>query len=514
MSQYSVVEYFGQDDGHSCGYCKGKSTSFTHGMWSHVLSNRDYQDLIDRGWRRSGKYVYKPVMDRTCCPQYTIRCDVDQFRPTRSHKKILKKFRKFVIYGQKERDGKEIKDDKEEVATTAKRQEEEEPDSEMVLEDEMLQAAESKTKMKTTEQVLQKDPHSSDSSGKSKKAKEGSSKVVDVGEVNKAPRPKEVKPGIGANPDKPRARKAKELRRERALQKKSRKLESKSREIPESKVPENREKILSDFLDEPFPDGSAHHFEIRTVWAQRRNPKFMETFAESLKVYQRYQMQIHGDQLSKVTAEQFTRFLCDAPLLSEDREGSGGTCPDRNGRWMGGFHQQYLLDGRIFCVGVVDILPDCLSSVYLFYDPDFSFLSPGTLSSLFELHFTRRAALSYYYMGFYIHDCPKMRYKAQYVGSHLLCPERYTWVPVEHCWPTLDKSKYARLSADDVDGRDDGDDDMSNAMILHQHTAMPYSIYRQMRDSGRNHVEDDKEIREYRRLVGASTTARMLLFRE
>ena len=22
---------------------------------------------------RSGKYVYKPVMNKTCCPQYTIR---------------------------------------------------------------------------------------------------------------------------------------------------------------------------------------------------------------------------------------------------------------------------------------------------------------------------------------------------------------------------------------------------------------------------------------------------------
>lgn len=43
------------------------------GMWAHAMTVGDYQDLIDRGWRRSGKYCYKPTMDVTCCPMYTIR---------------------------------------------------------------------------------------------------------------------------------------------------------------------------------------------------------------------------------------------------------------------------------------------------------------------------------------------------------------------------------------------------------------------------------------------------------
>ena len=45
------------------------------GMWAHTLSVQDYQNLIDRGWRRSGSYCYKPMMDQTCCPAYTIRYD-------------------------------------------------------------------------------------------------------------------------------------------------------------------------------------------------------------------------------------------------------------------------------------------------------------------------------------------------------------------------------------------------------------------------------------------------------
>lgn len=44
------------------------------GMWAHRMTVEDYQALIDRGWRRSGHYCYKPTNHRTCCPQYTIRC--------------------------------------------------------------------------------------------------------------------------------------------------------------------------------------------------------------------------------------------------------------------------------------------------------------------------------------------------------------------------------------------------------------------------------------------------------
>jgi len=96
----AVVEYFGRDEdgkGHSCGYCNSKTTSVTYGLWAHALGCEHYQQLIDRGWRRSGKHVYKPAMKVTCCPQYTIRCEALRFRPSRSHKKTLKHFRAYLV---------------------------------------------------------------------------------------------------------------------------------------------------------------------------------------------------------------------------------------------------------------------------------------------------------------------------------------------------------------------------------------------------------------------------------
>lgn len=44
-----------------------------------------------------------------------------------------------------------------------------------------------------------------------------------------------------------------------------------------------------------------------------------------------------------------------------------------------------MLDNKLIAVGVVDVLPGCVSSVYFFYDPDYSFLSLGTFGALMYL---------------------------------------------------------------------------------------------------------------------------------
>jgi len=51
---------------------------------------------------RSGKYVYKPTMNRTCCPQYPIRCDVASLRLTKSQKKVIKRVNRYLSYGERQ----------------------------------------------------------------------------------------------------------------------------------------------------------------------------------------------------------------------------------------------------------------------------------------------------------------------------------------------------------------------------------------------------------------------------
>lgn len=53
MSEYgvSMISIAGPSK-HDCGYCKGTDTSISFGIWAHALTCSDYQDMIDRGWRR------------------------------------------------------------------------------------------------------------------------------------------------------------------------------------------------------------------------------------------------------------------------------------------------------------------------------------------------------------------------------------------------------------------------------------------------------------------------------
>jgi hypothetical protein len=57
------------------------------------------------------------------------------------------------------------------------------------------------------------------------------------------------------------------------------------------------------------------------------------------------------------------------------------------------------------------------------------------------------ADLRYYYLGYYIHTCSKMAYKAEYAPSELLCPQRQVWVGLDATVrAALDAAPYVVLS--------------------------------------------------------------------
>jgi len=103
-------------------------------------------------------------------------------------------------------------------------------------------------------------------------------------------------------------------------------------------------------------------------------------------------------------------------------------------RFRGGYHMNHRIDGKLFAVGVVDITPRCLSSVYLFYDPDFGFLDPGHLCAIKEIEYIKMIAdkydpaFKYYYMGLYFQDCQKSVYKGTYKPSQVSCPVEHKFV--------------------------------------------------------------------------------------
>ncbi|XP_054516533.1 arginyl-tRNA--protein transferase 1 isoform X33 [Pan troglodytes] len=465
----SVVEYKGLRAGYHCGYCDSKEGKASCGMWAHSMTVQDYQDLIDRGWRRSGKYVYKPVMNQTCCPQYTIRCRPLQFQPSKSHKKVLKKMLKFLAQGEVPKGSCEDEpmdstmDDavagdfalinKLDIQCDLK-----------TLSDDVKESLESKgknSKKEEPQELLQ----SQDFVGE----KLGSGEPSHSVKVHTVP-----KPGKGADLSKPPCRKAKEIRKERKRlklmqQNPAGELEGfQAQGHPSSLFPpkakSNQPKSLEDLIFESLPENASHKLE-------------------------------------------FTRFLCSSPLEAE-------TPPNGPDCGYGSFHQQYWLDGKIIAVGVIDILPNCVSSVYLYYDPDYSFLSLGVYSALREIAFTRQlhektSQLSYYYMGFYIHSCPKMKYKGQYRPSDLLCPETYVWVPIEQCLPSLENSKYCRFNQDPEAVDEDRSTEPDRLQVFHKRAIMPYGVYKKQQKD----PSEEAAVLQYASLVGQKCSERMLLFR-
>lgn len=129
------------------------------------------------------------------------------------------------------------------------------------------------------------------------------------------------------------------------------------------------------------------------------------------------------------------------------------------------YHQQYRLGSVLIAVGVVDILPSGLSSVYLYYDPLFShkFAPLGKYAILKEIEYTRDTLkLPFYYLGYFIESCQKMRYKAEYSPSELLCPKYYQWVDAPTAILKLQKTPRqvcALVGDDEKEKGDDGDDE-------------------------------------------------------
>uniref|UniRef100_A0A8D3AIX5 Arginyl-tRNA--protein transferase 1 n=1 Tax=Scophthalmus maximus TaxID=52904 RepID=A0A8D3AIX5_SCOMX len=500
-------------------------------MWSHTMTVQDYQDLIDRGWRRSGKYVYKPIMNKTCCPQYTIRCHALKFQPSKSNKKIMKKLSKFISKGELPT-GQDDAEPMDSVcgeagprelskvchaevkcaAVTDIQKEVAECPAITEVEKEAADAAPTGSETSRKDQVSVLDgPTTATPTKQGKKSSSLSNKAVFV-----KPPPLTGTlsflwgAGIGADPSRPPCRKAKDLRKERRLQKDQMRqqhtdgVSSIDSPTPSTPTQTSQPKTLEDFIYESFPDNSSHCLEVRLVRSTPPSPQFTASFDASYQVYKLYQMAIHKDPPDKPSESQFRRFLCDSPLEAE-------YSPDGPEVGYGSFHQQYLLDGRIVAVGVIDILPTCVSSVYLYYHPDFASLSLGSYSALREIAFTRQLQkqspkLCYYYLGFYIHSCPKMRYKGQYRPSDLLCPETYAWVSIERCLPQLENSRYARFNQDP----DAGTTQRSTlALVLYRRAAMPYAAYSRKRKGS----SDETEVQQYAGLVGQDCAERILLYR-
>ncbi len=77
------------------------------------------------------------------------------------------------------------------------------------------------------------------------------------------------------------------------------------------------------------------------------------------------------------------------------------------------FLEQYY-QNRLVAVTIVDELSDSYSAVYTFFAQDAASFTPGKLAVLYMTELAMRHNKAYVYLGYYITDCRKMAYKAEF----------------------------------------------------------------------------------------------------
>ena len=118
---------------------------------------------------------------------------------------------------------------------------------------------------------------------------------------------------------------------------------------------------------------------------------------EIYNLYANYIIQRHSDgDMYPPSLEQFENFLCQAPPTSQTRF----VC--------------FRLEQKLLAVAVVDLLPKGVSAIYTFFDPAYEIRSLGRLAVLWQIRWAQSQAMDFVYLGYWIKDCQKMAYKAEY----------------------------------------------------------------------------------------------------
>ena len=130
---------------------------------------------------------------------------------------------------------------------------------------------------------------------------------------------------------------------------------------------------------------------------------------ERLSLYARYQSFQHGDHAQSADEKSYRRFLIET--VTDTIEIA----------WRNS-------EGVLIGVGILDVTPDALSSVYFYWEPTLAKLSLGVYSAMKEIELCRRWKKRYYYLGYLVAGSRTMSYKADFPGAEIWDGEG--WVPL------------------------------------------------------------------------------------
>ena len=472
--EINVVRFNLDDKGHRCGYCKNPEGSCSFGTTIQNYPVQIYEKMMKDGWRRCGEYVYLPNILKSCCKLYTCRLNIEDFQINKEQKKIMKRFRRYLS-GEYELNKENLK--KQENIKKDNSKDVQIDKTKENIEKILKEYLGVKNFLKIIEKFIKIDESLIDINGmyvkKNTNKKFNFDYSIDfIYIINKKVESYTKKNGIKFENIKmlnlelfndfkqfykseneelelfektghiniTDKTKPKNIIVEKKVEKK---LENKNEnKINEKKVKKENKKIekkqLEKYSLEYFPEiinEPEINLPLKHIYTCELTDK-IEIDNERLQVYKKYQMKIHNDPPEKITKERYNNAWGETNLIDNigiklpkdlDKKVKH---PEMYPKKYGTYNFIHRIDGKIVAVGVWDILPTSLSSVYLYYDTDYQFLDLGVFTAIREIEYAKSfhdlidKNFKYYMMGFYCETVQKLRYKGFYQPTELL--DRFT----------------------------------------------------------------------------------------
>lgn len=167
----------------------------------------------------------------------------------------------------------------------------------------------------------------------------------------------------------------------------------------------------------------------RRTWTRNQNLAINITedisSGEHYALYERYINARHCDgDMYPASREQYDSFLA-LPMRGRD-PAQDGLLPGEPSTAT--IYLEFRKGHQLMGVAVTDTLPQALSAVYTFYDPDENRRGLGVFSVLCQIELARKLGLRHLYLGYWIAQSQKMNYKAQYHPHEVLLGNQWQWM--------------------------------------------------------------------------------------
>lgn len=158
--------------------------------------------------------------------------------------------------------------------------------------------------------------------------------------------------------------------------------------------------------------------ECKSIKIDAKNFTFSKSQRRVLRKAQNIKSVIQKPTLTKQHIELFEKYH----LHMKDEKGWEYTPTTAQGYYNSfvsganefGYEVLYFDGDKLIGVDLIDILPNGVSSIYFYYDPDYKKYALGKLSMYLQIKFAQEAGKDWIYMGYYVKECPSLAYKSHY----------------------------------------------------------------------------------------------------